>query len=235
MSALTVVHIGFGSLGLISGYLALYSGKGTRLHRKSGMVFVAVMLAMCITGFTMAVTRNVAVSINVSAAVLTAYLIISSLATVRPPASGSRLLLIIGLVAAAGVVAANTRFTSLALTGRSPNGLPMFPFLMFGSVALFGVVGDVRVMLRGPLRGASRMARHLWRMSFALFIAALSFFIGQSDELPAQFRIMPLLGLPVLAVAVTMFYWLWRVRVRQSLRGLIVDAQSPTTRPLPNV
>jgi hypothetical protein len=33
-------------------------------------------------------------------------------------------------------------------------------------------------------------------------------------------RIAPLLATPVLLVIVTMFYWLWRVRIRQSLRGL---------------
>ena len=59
-------------------------------------------------------------------------------------------------------------------------------------------------------------------MSFALFIAALSFFIGQAKVIPEPFRIMPLLALPVLAVLVTMFYWLWRVRFRRSLRGIVV-------------
>ena len=100
--------------------------------------------------------------------------------------------------------------------------MPAFPFVMFGVVAVLGTVGDVRVLRSGALRGSPRIARHLWRMSFALFIAALSFFIGQSDELPASLRIMPLLALPVLAVLVTMLYWLWRVRIRRSLRGVTV-------------
>ena len=57
------------------------------------------------------------------------------------------------------------------------------------------------------------LRRHLWRMCFALFIAALSFFIGQARVFPKPVRIFPLLALPVLAVLVTMLYWLWRVRV----------------------
>jgi hypothetical protein len=71
-----------------------------------------------------------------------------------------------------------------------------------------------------PLRGVFRLARHLWRMCFALAIAALSFFIGQSKVFPKPIRIIPLLALPLLAVLVTMLYWLWRVRVRRSLRGI---------------
>ena len=52
-------------------------------------------------------------------------------------------------------------------------------------------------------------------------IAALSFFIGQAKVFPEPIRIRPLLALPVLVVLVTMFYWLWRVRIRRSLRGLV--------------
>lgn len=58
-------------------------------------------------------------------------------------------------------------------------------------------------------------------MCTALFIATLSFFIGQSQVFPEPVRIMPLLALPVLAVLVTMFYWLWRVRIKRSLRGIV--------------
>jgi hypothetical protein len=59
--------------------------------------------------------------------------------------------------------------------GGTRNGMPAFPFFMFGIVGLLAGVGDVRMIRSGALRGPSRLARHLWRMSFALFIAALSF------------------------------------------------------------
>jgi peptidoglycan/LPS O-acetylase OafA/YrhL len=105
--------------------------------------------------------------------------------------------------------------------GGTRNGLPAFPFFLFGIVGLLAGGGDLRMIRNGTLKGASRIARHLWRMSFALFIAALSFFIGQAKVIPKPIRIMPLLALPVVAVLVTMLYWLWRVRMRRSLRGLV--------------
>jgi hypothetical protein len=58
-------------------------------------------------------------------------------------------------------------------------------------------------------------------MCFALFIAALSFFIGQAKVIPRPVRIPALLALPVPAVLVAMLYWLWRVRFRRSLRGIV--------------
>ena len=78
-----------------------------------------------------------------------------------------------------------------------------------------------RMMRSGPLQGAKRLARHLWRMCFALFIAALSIFIGQADVIPEQFRNRGFLALPVLAVLVTMLYWLWRVRRKRAIRGVV--------------
>ena len=76
-------------------------------------------------------------------------------------------------------------------------------------------------MRSGALRGTARIARHLWRMAFALLIAAMSFFLGQAKVIPKPIRIPGLLALPVLAVLVTMLYWMWRVRLRRSLQGMV--------------
>jgi hypothetical protein len=79
--------------------------------------------------------------------------------------------------------------------------MPTFPFVMFGVAGLLASIGDVRVLRSGVRTGAFRIARHLWRMSFALFVAAISFFIGQSQVFPKPIRILPVLALPVLAGA----------------------------------
>ena len=99
--------------------------------------------------------------------------------------------------------------------------MPAFPFFLFAFVGLVGATGDFRVLRSGALRGTARLARHLWRMTFALFIAAMSFFIGQAKVIPKPIRIPALLAIPVLAVLVTMLYWLWRVRFRRSFRGIV--------------
>jgi peptidoglycan/LPS O-acetylase OafA/YrhL len=105
--------------------------------------------------------------------------------------------------------------------GGNREGIPFFPFFLFGLVGLFGGIGDFRRMRSAPPRGGVRIARHLWRMCFALFIAAMSFFIGQADVFPKPWRIMPLLALPPFSVLGAMLYWVWRVRVRRSVRGLV--------------
>jgi predicted histidine transporter YuiF (NhaC family) len=84
------------------------------------------------------------------------------------------------------------------------------------------------------LRGAKRIARHLWRMCMALLIAAFSFFIGQAKVIPRPIRIVPLLMVPPLLVLFTMLYWMWRVRARRSLRGLEIRPQE-RVRPEPRL
>lgn len=223
MDLMLLVHVAGGTLGLLSGFAALYAAKGGRLHRRGGMVFVYAMLTMCAGGLALAVVRGAAPAINIPAALLTGYLVVTALTTVREPATGKRWLEAGALATALAVgLACLTLGVEVVARAGTRNGMQAFPFFMFGAVALLGSAGDFRVMRTGKLTGARRIARHLWRMSFALFIAAMSFFIGQAKVIPEPFRIWPLLALPVLAVLVTMLYWLWRVRIRGNLRGTTV-------------
>jgi hypothetical protein len=222
------IHIVAGSLSLVFGYVALYSAKGAMVHRKSGILFVYAMLTMATFGATIAAVRSVAPMLNIPVALLTAYLVITSLATVRPRAVESRCLGLGAMLASLGIGLTFLTFGFEALAnGGTINGIPASPFLVFGVVALLASAGDLRVMRSGAPRGARRIARHLWRMSFALFIAALSFFIGQARVIPEPIRIRPLLALPVLAVLVTMLYWLWRVRVKRAVGGFMVRVSAP--------
>ena len=217
MQTTLYLHIFAGALALVFGYVALFASKGSRLHRRSGRLFVYAMLAMALGGFVIAAGRSVAPAINVPAALLTAYLVVTSLATIRPPRSGSRVLQVGALLVALGVGFSSLAFAFEAVAnGGARQGMPAFPFFLFGIVALLASAGDLRLLRSGSLQGAARIARHLWRMCFALLIAALSFFIGQADEFPPALRIMPLLALPMLIVLGALIYWLWRVRVRRT-------------------
>jgi hypothetical protein len=90
---------------------------------------------------------------------------------------------------------------------------------MFGVVALLAATGDIRMMVRG-VEGTERIARHLWRMCFALFSAAGSFFPAQVPKMFPPLRGSGLLWIPPLLVLLLMFFWLWRVRVRHSSQGI---------------
>jgi hypothetical protein len=67
------------------------------------------------------------------------------------------------------------------------------PGAFFATTTLLAAIGDARVVLAGPITGARRLARHLWRMCFARFIASGSFFLGQMNFVPESVRKLPLL------------------------------------------
>lgn len=208
------IHIVAGSAALIGGFIALYSGKGRKAHRSGGMMFVAAMLVMSATGAFIAIARGRAPVINVPTAALSAYLVVTGLTTVRPLGSLQRRLDMISLVMA---TALGFLCFVLAIAAGAAGGAragAAYPLIMFGAVSLLAASGDLRIVRYGPLAGRPRLARHLWRMSFALFIAALAFFIGQSQVFPQALRGTGLLALPLLLVLATMSYWLWRVRNR---------------------
>ena len=216
-----IVHILAGSLGLLTGYVALYAAKGAMLHRRSGMVFVYAMLAMCVFGTLISIVRGVAPAINIPAGVVTAYLVITGLTTIRPM-PGMRWLDVSLMLLALTLGLTDLTFGFQALAnGGTRFGMPAFPFFMFGVIATLGALGDLRVLRSGALTGSSRLARHLWRMCVALFIAALSFSVQIARMIPQPVRI-PAMAVPMLLVLATMGYWLWRVRVRRSLRNLVV-------------
>lgn len=219
------IHILGASIGLLAGYLALYVSKGGALHRRAGTLFVFAMLGMCAAGLIIAIVRGVAPEVNVPAGLLTAYLVITAFTTVRPEA-GARWLDVGAMVTALAVGLASLSFGAQAIAaGGSRNEIPAFPFFLFGILGVLGAAGDLRVLRTGARKGPYRLARHLWRMCFALLIAAMSFFLGPSERVPELIRgSLPLRVIPVLAVLLTMLYWVWRVRFRRSLRGLALDS-----------
>jgi hypothetical protein len=181
---------------------------------------------MAILGAGLAAVWSVSPTTNVPVGLLTAYLVVTALTAVRPPTETSRLLSVALMLVALAVSLFLVTFGVDALAhGGRKNGMPALPFLVFAAIGLLGTAGDLRVIKRGALAGASRLARHLWRMSAALLIAALSFSVQLPKMLPAPLHIPALLALPPLAVLVTMLYWLWRVRVRRSVRAVIVTSR----------
>ena len=232
-TAVLLMHVSAGALAILFGMVALYSAKGERVHRKAGIVFVYAMITMGLLGAGLAAVRNIAPVGNVPVGILMAYLVTTALTTVRP--HESRWLEPGLMLVALGVGVFDLTFGFLTLTSPKGTvyGLPPYPLFIFGSVALLAGLGDFRLIRSGGvrvLRGRPRLTRHLWRMSFALAVAALSLFIGQAKIIPRSMRILPLLMLPVVAVLVTMFYWLWRVRAKPAAISDRASLRTPNLR-----
>lgn len=228
------IHIAAGGLAIGLGAVALSVKKGGTIHRRSGLLFVGAMLVMGATAALIGF-RNSAADPNVFAGLMTAYFVVTALTTVRPVSSWTgrinatalTMAVGLGLLAIVGGVR-NVNSPLLSAGGVPLRTIGVMSFIL-ATALLLAAAGDVRIMRSGALRGAPRLRRHLWRMCFALFIAAGSFFSIRervAKILPELFTSGPMRALPILLLFGAMFYWLWRLRGRRAVPATLV------TRPL---
>ena len=216
MSPLLPFHVAAGMIGLLFGFVALGATKGRGVHRRTGIVFVAAMVAM---GLSAAVLGNV------GGGLLATYMVVTGLTTVRPPSPSLRWIGPAGaaLAIALGAVTMWSGLSTVAAGSFVRDGVPVPMILFLGSVVLAAGLADVRLLLRGIVpAGRGRLVRHLWRMCFALFVASGSFFLGQADEIPAQLRVYPVLTFLALLPLLAMGWWVWRLRGARALARLPV-------------
>lgn len=211
-----LLHIIAGVTGLISGAVALSALKGAKLHRQSGMLFVYAMLVMSASGALMAALKPQRLSMV--GGLLAIYLVITALLTVRRPVQGACWTDAGAMLVALMVGIAGFKFGLEALNSPTGtiDGIPSAIGFMHGAVALLAMLGDVRMMLGRRIQRTHRIARHLWRMCFALWIATGSFFLGQTQMFPETLRIPALLAIPAFLPLLLMSYWLWRVRIKRT-------------------
>ena len=203
------LHILAGLLGIASGATALMAAKGAQLHVRVGLIFVGSMLVMASSGVVLAIVRpNTFSTLNGIAATLTFYLVLTGFLTIRRATSSSR-----RTDAATALVALAIAGTSVSLgmASNHQSGPPAPAYFMFGALATLASAGDVRKALRG-IRGSRLVARHLWRLGAAMWIATSSFFLGQARVFPEAIRKPALLAVPVLMVFLAVLYWFLKVR-----------------------
>jgi hypothetical protein len=229
-SPLLFLHIVAGTLGMLSGFVAVFLLKGSRRHGIAGNVFVIAMLCLSATGVYLAIMKSQPG--NILGGTLTFYLVATAWLTAKRKEASTGIfdwgaLLVISVLAAVEVICGLEAAASQ--TGLK-YGYPPGPYFFMGSVALLAAVGDVRMLSRRGISGTRRIARHLWRMCFALFIAAASIFLARQQIFPAVFHKTGALWFLSFLPLLLMIFWLIRVRFvdasRNKRRGVVVGGRS---------
>jgi hypothetical protein len=216
-----IPHVAGGVVGLLSGIVAMTARKGGPIHRVAGNTFFGSMLVMAafavLLGFIIPGEL-----INVFIGVFVAYLVATAWVTIRRPGGVVGVAEKVGL-AAALVICAPFVLLSLQLilglpaffhSALSFKGPLLIAIYLFTLVLVIAAGGDLVVVLSGGLSGASRIARHLWRMCVALTLATGSALSnGLPRLLPAGYQLPGwTLSLQFVWVAL-LFYWMARVRL----------------------
>jgi uncharacterized membrane protein len=210
------IHIVAGALAISVGAVALLAAKGRTLHRRSGLMFVCVMLIMGISGSVLAARKSLT-DISVLGGFMSAYFVVTAFTTVRAASPWTRRLNGLALMTGLGVACVWIGLGLRGLINPRPGVQPFMIATAFflGGAILLAVLGDVRMIRGQVVSPRARLARHLWRMCFALFIAVGSFVAVPervAKILPDLLATPPMRAVPLVLVFVVLFYWLWRIR-----------------------
>jgi hypothetical protein len=215
---------------MLSGFVAVFLRKGSRPHGLAGNVFVISMMSLSTTGVYLAVLKHQPG--NILGGALTFYLVATAWITARRREEKTGILDWSALLVVLTVAAVNLTYGIEAAI--SPTGLkyeyPAGPYFFLGSIAVLATLGDVRMLVRGGISGTQRLARHLWRMCFALFIAAASIFLARQQVFPAILQKTGVLVFLSILPLILMIFWLFRVRFAKAYkrRGPVVDLSRPS-------
>jgi hypothetical protein len=214
MLPLLILHVCAAAIGLLSGYAAMLFPKGSGLHGAAGTVFTVSMLCASGAGAYLAgfVHPN---SGNVIGSTLTFYLVATGWMAAKRREGKPGLFDLVALLFGSAVAAIAATWGVEAAKSGPKHGYPAPFFFVFGSIALLFVLSDIRMMVRGGVFGAKRIARHLLRNCFALFFATMSFYPGQAKFFPQWLRATNLLYVPAVLLVGAMLLWLYRVTVRK--------------------
>ena len=215
-SAILDLHIVSGTLGMLSGFVAVFLRKGSRRHGITGSVFVISMMSLSLTGVYLALMKSQPG--NVIGGTLTFYLVTTAWLTARRKSPKTGLLDWGALMIVLSLTIVELTWGTLA--ALSPTGLkydyPPGPYFFMGTVAAMATLGDIRMMVRHGVSGVQRIARHLWRMCFALFVASASIFLARQHLFPAFMRKTGMLMVLSFLPLVLLIYWMIRVRVAKA-------------------
>ena len=216
---LLIFHICAGTLGLLSGAVAVSFLKGSRRHGVAGNIFVIAMMGLAASGAYMALLKSQPG--NVLGGTLTFYLVTTAWMTARRKDGRTGIVDWVALLVVFAVAAVDGTFGLEAANSQTglKYGYPPGPYFFLGSVALLATIGDIRMLVRGGITGAQRIARHLWRMCFALFIASSSIFLARPQLFPPLIRKTGMLYLLSFLPLILMIYWLVRILYTKRAMG----------------
>ncbi|HZQ22422.1 MAG TPA: DUF2306 domain-containing protein [Terriglobales bacterium] len=210
-SPILLLHICCGTVGLLSGAVAITFRKGSRRHAIVGKVFVVSMLGLGASATYLAILKHQ--TGNLLGGVMTFYLVTTAWLSAKRRNGETGLFDWIAFLVPLGVGfgTISNGIQRLNNPAAFHDGVPAGMSFFLGAVLLSAAAGDLRMLLRG-ISGKQRIARHLWRMCFGLFIASGSIFIARPKLFPKVLSTTHILLVLGVLPLILLIFWMVRVR-----------------------
>lgn len=208
------IHILAGTIAILAGFLSIIPRKGSPIHIALGTCYFYSMLIMAgMASFLAAFSTSE--PINVLVGIFTMYLVLTGkfaaanhLGKITRKETATSIL---GFLLFIGFIT----LLILAIQNGKPlmDGVYIEAYYFFVLLSSIAVTLDVKVLVNRGVFGKQRVARHLWRMILALFIATTSLVYGQPQVFPDVIRSSGILNIPVLIIVLSLIFWLIKVYV----------------------
>ncbi|MGI9325516.1 MAG: hypothetical protein ACR2PZ_09880 [Pseudomonadales bacterium] len=207
MESSTYIHVGAATLALVAGAVALCARKGAKAHKQSGYVFVASMIVMAIPAGLVSYTTGK--PFDVLSSILTCYMVLTGLLAFRMSAKRAS----IALMSLAGLCISGYVAVEIGtiVTDVRDTDAPVGAGYVFATILGLALWGDFRGLSQSLSPQQVRI-RHLWRMSFGLFMATGNLFGVRPHLFPDWMQDSGVLVLLAIAPLLVMVYWRFRLR-----------------------
>lgn len=218
MSIVAKLHFFVGCIAVVLGFIAMFSQKGTAIHKQRGIIFSGSITLLCLSGFFLSYSRNLQFTFLLSALAL--YLVFTGFIAVRNRGQDITILDKIGLVYILLLTLGCFLLSYLgvkffwAYPATEP---PYEAYAFIGGWGLLLLIGDVTFVRTVRPTISTRLKRHLTRMCSAMLIATTVFFLGNNHVLPESMRTVPILVTPIILVC--MFMLIYRLGFQWMNRG----------------
>jgi len=212
-SVFIVTHIALGIIAVTAGTLALAALKGAALHIRAGQIFAASMGVSSLIGAILGLIKPETLYITFHAGILGCTLIASAWLTARsglhPLGWATAIVGGINVINTLGLIALGLMAQSLP--DSTLYGFQASDYFFLSCMAGLAAIGDIILLFRRAISERYRIARHLWRMCLAFFIAAGSAFTGPGASVfPEIISRSGVLAVPELLIIALMLFWLLR-------------------------
>ncbi|MEL7196929.1 MAG: hypothetical protein AAGL10_01315 [Pseudomonadota bacterium] len=195
-------HIAIGILALAAAFLAFAVRKGSVLHRRSGLVYMAACAFVCATSIAMLVQAMIP---PLAMAVFTSiYAIGGAYLALR---SGTRRVLLGEKSLFALELAAFGFFMAMAIPAIVQGFIPFYAPFVIAIIPVILLAGDVRWLRNPEKRKQWRIARHLSRMiwGFVVVVRAPLVELAAGGYLP-RYQMLFVVGPIVAGVAMVWYF-----------------------------
>jgi hypothetical protein len=204
------IHAPAGTTVLVTAVFAMFAKKGSALHRKAGFCFTISMMVMLISGVAAAYLKNSIGDMMLGALVM--YTVFTAWLTVHNKKNETGLLEVTALIWVVGFA-----ITAFAISMGWREEEAPFTYLIWGGLAIFFALGDIRNLYHSGLSGTQRIIRHVLRIGFSLVWAALAFtdkivkMMGANLKSMQEEQLLLIVAIPAMLILITTLYWITQI------------------------